>query len=98
MSYLDVKMADRHLAVLQALAEDTSCRMNDRELQRMLHIFAHDVSAAAVRQDIAWLAARGLLSIEQMGTLQIATLTELGLSTARGHNKVDGVARPRLDM
>ncbi|EAU53540.1 hypothetical protein [Mariprofundus ferrooxydans] len=95
--FAEAKAADRRLAILQALAEDTAHRMNDRELQRMLHLFGHDMSAGDVRKDLSWLAARGLLTVEQVVTLQIATLTELGLSTSKGHNHVDGVALPRLD-
>jgi Fe2+ or Zn2+ uptake regulation protein len=97
-AYADAKAADRRLAMLQALMEDPACRMNDRELQSVLQMFAHDVSAGSVRKDLAWLAAHGLVSIEQVVTLQVVTLTELGRSTARGHNKVDGVAQPRLEM
>ena len=52
------------------------------------------VSRDKVRTEIAWLAEQGLVGIEQVEDLLVATLTSRGLEVAEGRTHVPGVKRP----
>jgi len=47
-----------------------------------------------LRADLAWLAEQGLVTIEEVATVMIATVTRRGGDVAFGRAVVPGVRRP----
>lgn len=84
----------QRLAILQLLAEDAGYAHNDAVLQAGLAALGHAVSADALRGQLAWLAEQDLVTVREVGELQVARLTRRGADAAAGRAAVPGVARP----
>jgi len=93
-SFADRLLEDRRLALLRILAEQAGYKANSTVLAVALDAFGHAVSRDFVRGQLAWLAEQGLLRIDDLGAVLLATLTERGLDVANGVASVPGVARP----
>lgn len=87
----------QRLAILQLLAEDAAYAHNDAVLQAGLAALGHTVSGDALRTQLAWLAEQGLVTVREVGELQVARLTRRGADAAAGRAEVPGVARPGPD-
>lgn len=87
-------LEDRRLVLLRILADLPAYKANSSVLSLALDSFGHTVSRDFVRGQLAWLEEQGLVSVDDMGPVLLATLTERGLDTARGAVVVPGVARP----
>ena len=85
---------DRRLVLLRLLAELPVYRANSSVLNVALERFGHATTRDQVRTELRWLEEQGLVSIEDMGPVLVATATERGLDVARGRAVVPGVARP----
>ncbi len=85
---------DRRLVILRTLEEDPGYSMNESVIQSVLASFGHNVSRDRVRQDLAWLAEQGLVRLETVVSVQVATLTGRGADVATGRARVPGVKRP----
>ena len=64
-------------------------------MQDLLASLGHGVSRAVIETDFAWLAEQGLVEVEQLGPLAVATMTGRGIDVAEGRATVPGVKRPR---
>ena len=82
----------QRLAVLMALKEDPDHLLSDELLQKMLQTLGFAASLDAVREHLSWLARRTLLSVKQLGEMQVATLSRRGEDAAGGMLRVEGVA------
>ncbi|MEX2630017.1 MAG: ArsR family transcriptional regulator [Tistlia sp.] len=95
MSLSDIKAEDRRREILRLLAADkhetASEDMIDRALDAMGMAFR--ASRAQVRTDLTWLSEQGLLKLEDLGGLILATLTQYGHDVASGDAVVPGVSR-----
>ena len=85
---------DRRLVILRLLAEAPDYRGNSYLLQSALDGFGHAVGLDRLVQDLAWLDEQGLVRIESVGAVTIATLTARGNDVATGRSRVPGVKRP----
>lgn len=85
---------DRRLVLLRLLAELPVYRANSSVLNVALERFGHATTRDQVRTELRWLEEQGLVSVEDMGPVLVATATERGLDVARGRAVVPGVARP----
>lgn len=85
---------DRRLVILRALEEDPGYSMNESVIQSVLASFGHRVGRDRVQQDLAWLAEQGLVKLELVISVQVATLTARGADAATGRSRVPGVKRP----
>ena len=94
MNYAERVSQAQRLMILQALAEDDDYRVNDSMLHTWLHTMALDLSMDRLRTQIRWLEEQALVTVDQVGTMLIATLTERGLDVSKGRARVDGIARP----
>ena len=94
MSFKNLLTEDRRLVILRFLAEDPSYRLNTSVLRTALDAFGHSVSRDQVETDVAWLAEQGLVSVEPVGPVRVATLTGRGVDVATGKAVVPGVKRP----
>ncbi|MBF0249950.1 MAG: ArsR family transcriptional regulator [Alphaproteobacteria bacterium] len=94
MSFKDLVSANRRIIILQVLSEDGDYAHNDGVLRSALAGLGHDVSADAMRTELAWLAEQGLITSETVGPYTVARLTERGLDVAHGRALAPGVERP----
>jgi hypothetical protein len=87
--------ADRRLVMLRMLTEAPGYCLGESMLDEVLAAYGHRVSRDWVRAQMSWLKEQGLVSIEQIGEIMIATLTGRGEDVANGEAEVPGVKRPR---
>ena len=82
------------LCALRLLAEASRYRANESLLSALLHEWGLVASRDRLRGELAWLREQGLVAIEEIDGVMIATLTERGRDAASGAAKIPGVARP----
>lgn len=93
-SFAQYQTEDRRLVILRGLKSAAQYRANSLLLKQYCAAVGHIVSTDRMNQDIAWLAEQGLVSIEHVEQLSVATLTVRGLDVADGNASVPGVKRP----
>lgn len=93
--FTDMMDEDRRLVILRCLEEDSGYSLNESVIEDCLEALGHNVSRDRVRTDLAWLSEQGLVVIEHIVNVQVATLTSRGADVARGRVSVPGVKRPR---
>ena len=91
----DLVDTDRRLVILRCLNEDPGYNLNESVLQSMLDALGHNVSRDRIRTDLAWLKEQGLVAIEEVVSVQVASITGRGIDVATGRVIVPGVKRPR---
>lgn len=95
MNFREFVQEDRRLVILRLMAEsDMGYSANSSVLQLGLESVRHVVSRDVVHTDLAWLSEQGLLKVEVLSTVHVATLTTRGLDVAMGRATVPGVKRP----
>lgn len=95
MSYSKLFAEHLRLAILQLLQQDSDYAHNEAVLQSALAALGHGVSTDRLRGELAWLAEQGLIAIDDVSGMQVATLTLRGADAALGRARIPGVARPR---
>ncbi|MCL2524568.1 MAG: ArsR family transcriptional regulator [Betaproteobacteria bacterium] len=93
--FTDFLRADRRLVMLRTLAEMPGYAANSSILAGALDKLGHAATRDAVKADLRWLAEVGLVTIEEAGSVLVATLSDRGQDVAEGKARVDGVAKPR---
>jgi len=93
-SYREYLAQDRRLVILRILSEIPGYNCNSSILGDMLPAYAHQASRDMIHGDLAWLSEQGLVDVEAMATVQVATLTQRGLDVAADRATVPGVKRP----
>lgn len=86
---------DQRLVLLRVLSEMPSYRANSSVLSNLLHQLGHTMTRDQVKTELRWLAEQGLLTLEEAGSVIVATLEERGQDVAEGRARVDGIQRPR---
>ncbi len=86
----------QRICLLRFLAEAPGMDLNESILQDGLTEFALDSSRDNLRTQLAWLNEQQLITLESVGSTQIAKLTERGLDVANGKALVPGVKRPSV--
>ena len=92
--FADLLESDRRLVILRCLSEDPSYDLNESILQSMLGSLGHNVSRDRLRTDLQWLAEQGLVTLREVVSVHVATLTSRGNDVACGRVTVPGVKRP----
>ncbi len=95
MSFSDYLRRDVRLVCLRILADLPGYRSNSSVISNLLDQFGHAVTRDQTKTELRWLEEQGLVSIEDTGSVLVATLKERGQDVAAGRATVDGVARPR---
>ncbi len=93
-SIAEIEAADRRLEILRILQATPRYTAGHTVVAMALPFRGHVVSLDQMRTDFAWLREQGLLTIDEIATIQIATLTQRGVETALGIVVTPGVARP----
>ena len=94
MDYKDLIASDIRLVILRALEEDDGYSQNESVLQSVLELFGHKVSRDRVRTELDWLAEQSLVTLEQVASVKVATITQRGVDVACGRVITSGVKRP----
>lgn len=95
MSFADYLRKDVRLVTLRVLSEMPSYRANSSVVAGLMDQFGHSVTRDQIKTELRWLEEQGLVTIDQAGSVLVATLTERGQDVAEGRAVVDGIARPR---
>lgn len=92
----DVWAEQQRVIILQLLANDADCRLNNRLLQKGLEMCGHNISIDKVDCELAWLEDKGLVEVEERpeADLSICTLTESGLDVVKRRRVLPGVDMP----
>lgn len=85
---------DYRLVILRLLVEQTAYRANSSVLTMALDSYGHTLSRDQVKTELNWLAEQGALTLEDIGAVLVATLTERGQDIATGRARVPGIKRP----
>lgn len=93
-AYADILAADMRIVILRALEEDSGYSLNDSVLQSVLAAFGHRVSRDRVKTELDWLAEQGFVTLENISTVTVATITRRGADVACGRVITAGVKRP----
>jgi hypothetical protein len=90
--------ANRRITILRLL-DDAGCPCNSAVIETSTRDFrVPGVTRAAINEDARWLAAAGLLTVEELRPdLLGMNITARGERVARGEERVEGVARPSED-
>lgn len=94
MSFATFLTEDRRLVILRVLSDLPAYRTNSFLLHTLLSRFGHEPSADQIKGDLAWLQEQGLVTVEAVESVHIATLTTRGADVAAGRAVVPGVKRP----
>ncbi|WP_088158724.1 VpaChn25_0724 family phage protein [Achromobacter xylosoxidans] len=93
-TFSDFLRHDQRLVLLRLLAEMPSYRANSSVLAIALERYGHAMTRDQVKTELRWLEEQGLLGIEDLDTVLVATLRERGQDVATGRTTVPGVKRP----
>lgn len=85
---------DIRLVILRLLVEMTGYRANSSVLSMALDTFGHSLSRDQVKTELNWLAEQGAVTLEDVGPVMVASLTERGQDIAAGRARVPGIKRP----
>ena len=94
MSYNQYLAEHARLSILRLLGEQPAYEANCSILADALPELGINVGRDFVRDQVDWLAERGLVETREVRDLVIAKATRRGLDVAAGRTSVRGVARP----
>ncbi|MGY1949474.1 VpaChn25_0724 family phage protein [Pseudomonas pergaminensis] len=92
--YSDFIRQDVRLVLLRLLVEMTAYRANSSVLTMALDSYGHSLSRDQVKTELHWLAEQGALTLQDVGPVMVATLSERGQDIAAGRARVPGIKRP----
>lgn len=86
----------RHLrlALLKVLERAPAYGANDSVLTDAARGLGFGATRDQVRTELQWLAEQGLIAVEPLDKLLVATATRRGLDVASGHAAHEGIKRP----
>lgn len=94
MSFADLVTSDIRLVILRALEQDLGYSHNESIIHAILEKFGHKCSRDHVRTQLSWLQEQGLVTLDDVSGIYVATITQRGADVATGAATVPGVKRP----
>jgi len=91
---MSILTAHLRLSILRVLDSAPARRANSSVIASVTHEFGISASRDQIRTELAWLAEQGLVTVEELGAVVVATLTDRGLDVAEGRAVAPGVQRP----
>lgn len=95
MAMQDIMAEHQRLSILISLVQVPGFQLNESIIQDSLDVYGLDISRDGVRTQLTWLQEQGLVSIDHVGKLMVATITGRGEDVAKGRSFVPGIKRPR---
>jgi len=94
MNFAQLLAEDRRLVLLRLLSAAPQYALNAFVLRPGLEAVGHAVSADQLATELAWLAEQGLVELEAVVNVTVASLTARGADVAAGRVVTPGVKRP----
>ncbi|KJZ07796.1 hypothetical protein TW85_24685 [Marinomonas sp. S3726] len=94
MALAEFEKKERRLVILRLLAEDTDYRAPSSLIERGLEMYALSTSRDNLHTELFWLKEQGLVTLDEIATVYVVTLTQRGLDVTKGLATVPGVKRP----
>ena len=85
---------DQRLVILRILADMPSYKANSSVIASALNQYGHSPSRDQVKTELRWLEEQGVLGIDDMDVVLIATLNERGADVAAGRATIPGIKKP----
>lgn len=85
------------LTILRAMAETPTQGSNESALAQFVNLFHPGTTRDQIRTEMTWLSEQGLLKVELVGELMVATISKRGVDVGKGHSRVPGVAKPSAE-
>jgi hypothetical protein len=82
------------LIILKALAAEVTESLNSDLLVHQLHAFAIRKDRAWLHAELAWLKDMGAVTLIEMGSIKVATLTAMGHRHLHREIAIEGIQRP----
>ncbi|PNG40966.1 hypothetical protein A1354_12400 [Pseudomonas asplenii] len=93
-TYTDYLRHDIRLVLLRLLADMPGYRANSSVLNTALDHHGHSTSRDQTKTELHWLAEQQAITLNDIGPILVATLTERGQDIAAGRARVPGIQRP----
>ena len=87
-------MEHGRLAILRTLKDAPGYQSNDSIIYETLNALGIKIGRDQVKSQVQWLADQDCLTLEELGNLKVATLTQQGLDVAQGNIRRDGIQAP----
>ncbi|MEX2480214.1 MAG: hypothetical protein WD928_05070 [Gammaproteobacteria bacterium] len=82
------------LIVLRVLANETNGSLNSAALQDNLQVYGIAKPRDWVHDELGWLASMGAITVTEVGSVRIASITAKGLDHVQRRIAIEGVKRP----
>lgn len=94
MSFTEFVRQEQRLVLLRLLHEMPRYQSNSSVLTTGMDTFGLAMSRDQVCTELNWLKEQGCVTLQEVGSVVVATLTERGADAATGMAKIHGVKRP----
>ena len=94
MNYSELKRNDARLTILKSLHGEKDGRLNESILTMILDTFGHRESREWVRTQMRALEDLGAVTVIEVGTVLIASITRLGIDHVDRRAIIEGISRP----
>lgn len=94
MSYREYLELDARLVILRGLAAQSTGRLNEVIITKVLDDFGHSKSREWTRTQLHKMEEVGAVKLEEVGTVLVATITRAGLDHAERRSFIEGIAKP----
>lgn len=94
-NFRNVFTEQQRVIILQLLAADNDCSLNNRLLQKGLGMFGHNITIDKINTECMWLQDQGLVEVEEVSPdISVINLTEAGLDVVERRRVVPGIDMP----
>jgi hypothetical protein len=94
VTFEDIVRQEARLIILRTLNEQPDSRLNSELLREHLELYGINKSRDWLHEELRWLADLGTLSITDVATVKIASLTGKGRDHAERRIVIEGIKRP----
>jgi hypothetical protein len=93
-SYSEFVTRDARLVILKELSRQVDGRLNENLLVQVLDSFAYRRSRDWVRTQLRAMSELGVITVQEVGTVMVASITKLGVAHVERREIVEGIGRP----
>lgn len=85
---------DARLIILKELVAQENYTLSDTILQKVVEAFGHNRSRDWVRTQLRKMAELNAVTLQEVGSIVLATITEAGQDHVLRRCRIEGIARP----